>query len=248
MKIKLVDQLVRDFKVVKVFRDDTDQIKAINFSANGDKLISCSEDDKVVIYDCENGIQKVILNSKKYGVDLIQFTHDNNTAIHSSTKVDDKIRFLNLEYNRYVHYFAGHTKKVISICISPADNSFLSGSMDKTVRLWDLRLPNCQSTLHLNARPIATYDPEGLIFAVGTNSESIKLFDVRMHGRGPFNTYTLNRETECDWTALKFSNDGKAILICTNGSVIRLVDAFYGTPLQTLTGEENSIVTFWKSD
>ena len=28
------------------------------------------------------------LNSKKYGVDLIHYTHATNTAVHSSTKVD----------------------------------------------------------------------------------------------------------------------------------------------------------------
>ena len=30
------------------------------------------------------------LNSKKYGVDLIHYTHASNTAIHSSTKVDGR--------------------------------------------------------------------------------------------------------------------------------------------------------------
>lgn len=30
------------------------------------------------------------LNSKKYGVGLINYTHAQNTAIHSSTKVDGK--------------------------------------------------------------------------------------------------------------------------------------------------------------
>ena len=31
---------------------------------------------------------KRTLNSKKYGVDLIRFTHAANTAVHCSTKVD----------------------------------------------------------------------------------------------------------------------------------------------------------------
>jgi len=28
--------------------------------------------------------------------------------------------------------------------MSPVDDTFLSGSLDKTIRLWDLRSPNCQ--------------------------------------------------------------------------------------------------------
>lgn len=80
------------------------------------------------------------MNSKKYGVDLIHFTHTPNTAIHSSTKVDgttflflflkpflfvffyhfqifdvnlfsDTIRYLSLPDNKYLRYFSGHTKK-----------------------------------------------------------------------------------------------------------------------------------------
>jgi COMPASS component SWD2 len=91
--------------------------------------------------------------------------------------------------------------------------------------------------LHLQGRPVAAFDPEGLIFAAGVNSESIKLYDLRSFDKGPFITFMLNQEKECDWTGLKFSKDGKTILISTNGSMIRLIDAFHGTPLQTFAGK-----------
>lgn len=93
--------------------------------------------------------------------------------------------------------------------------------------------------MHLQGRPVAAFDPEGLIFAAGVNSESIKLYDLRSFDKGPFVTFLLNQEKECDWTGLKFSKDGKTILISTNGSMIRLIDAFHGTPLQTFTGESS---------
>lgn len=247
IKMKLIDSVVRSFKVAKVFRENTDKINAIDFSSNGEMLISCSEDDQIVLYDCEKGTQIRTVNSKKYGVDLIHFTHANNTAIHSSTKVDDTIRYLSLHDNKYLRYFPGHTKKVISLNISPVEDTFLSGSLDKTLRLWDLRSPNCQGVMHLNGRPVAAYDPEGLIFAAGVNSESIKLYDLRSFDKGPFVTFKLNQEKECDWTGLKFSRDGKTILISTNGSIIRLIDAFHGTPLQTFTGEQSPLIVLESS-
>lgn len=55
MKIKLIDSVVRSFKVAKIFRENTDKINAIDFAPNGEHLISCSEDDQIVIYDCEKG-------------------------------------------------------------------------------------------------------------------------------------------------------------------------------------------------
>ena len=33
--------------------------------------------------------------------------------------------------------------------------------------------------MHLPGRPVAAFDPEGLIFGAGINSELIKLYDLR---------------------------------------------------------------------
>ena len=61
----------------------------------------------------------------------------------------------------------------------PINDTFLSGSLDRTIRLWDLRSPNCQGLMHLNGRPVASFDPEGLIFAAGIESRQLKLYDLR---------------------------------------------------------------------
>lgn len=236
--MKLVDNVLVSFQVAKTFRENTDRINSIDFSKSGDTMISSSDDDSIVIYDCEKGTHKRTLNSKKYGVDLIHYTHAPNTAVHSSNKVDDTIRYLSLHDNKYIRYFHGHTKKVVTLCMSPIDDSFLSGSLDKTIRLWDLRSPNCQGLMHLVGRPVANFDPEGLIFAVGINSESVKLYDLRSYDKGPFNTFKLPQDKDCDWTGLKFSPDGKIIMVI--GSAIHLVDSFNGKRLHTLTGNVNN--------
>nr|CAG4636208.1 EOG090X073E [Eubosmina coregoni]SVE69830.1 EOG090X073E [Eubosmina coregoni] len=237
--MKLTEQVVRGLRVAKLFKENTDRINNVDFSPTGDALISSSEDDQIVIYDCEKGTQKRTVNSKKYGVDLVHFTHAKNTAIHASTKIDDTIRYLSLHDNKYIRYFPGHTKKVVTLSMSPIDDMFLSGSLDKTLRLWDLRSPNCQGLMHLSSRPVAAFDPEGLIFAAGVNSESVKLYDLRSFDKGPFASFRVPQEKNFEWTGLKFSPDGKTILLSTNGGVIRLVDAFHGNPTHSLTGHLN---------
>uniref|UniRef100_A0A914WDT3 WD repeat-containing protein 82 n=2 Tax=Plectus sambesii TaxID=2011161 RepID=A0A914WDT3_9BILA len=238
--MKLDDEVVRNLAVAKLFRENTGKINSIDYSSDGLNMISSSDDDSVIIYDCQTGTKKRSVNSKKYGVDLIHFTHAKNTAVHCSTKVDDTIRYLSLHDNKYIRYFPGHTKKVVTLCMSPLDDMFLSGSLDKTIRLWDLRSQNCQGLMHVPGRPVAGFDPEGLIFAAGINSESVKLYDLRSFDKGPFNTFKLQRENDCDWTCLKFSPDGKTILLATNGAVIRLVDAFSGNVTYSLQGHTNN--------
>lgn len=53
--MRLIDNVVRSFKVAKVFRENTDRINSIDFSQNGETLISSSDDESIVIYDCERG-------------------------------------------------------------------------------------------------------------------------------------------------------------------------------------------------
>ena len=184
----------------------------MHFSTDGASLISSSEDDQIVIYDCERGTQKRTLNSKKYGVDLIHFTQNKTNVVHASTKENDIIRYLNVHENKYISYFRGHTKKVVTLCMNPTDETFLSGSLDKTIRLWDIRylnlefripcfsnfwffFPNrssyCQGFMNLAGRPVAAFDPEGLIFAAGISSESVKLYDLRSFDKGPFSSFKV---------------------------------------------------------
>jgi COMPASS component SWD2 len=149
---------------------------------------------QIVVYDCERGSKGKSINSKKYGVDLIHFTSDKANVVHASTKENDIIRYLNVSENKYISYFRGHTKKVVALCMSPTDESFLSGSLDKSIRLWDLRSANCQGLMHLAGRPVAAFDPEGLIFAAGINSESVKLYDLRSFDKGPFSSFKFTRK------------------------------------------------------
>ncbi|NXW66247.1 WDR82 protein, partial [Eurystomus gularis] len=186
------------------------------------------------------GRPKRTLYSKKYGVDLIRYTHAANTVVYSSNKIDDTIRYLSLHDNKYIRYFPGHTKRVVALSMSPVDDTFISGSLDKTIRLWDLRSPNCQGLMHLQGKPVCSFDPEGLIFAAGVNSEMVKLYDLRSFDKGPFATFKMQYDRTCEWTGLKFSNDGKLILISTNGGFIRLIDAFKGAILHTFGGYNNS--------
>jgi COMPASS component SWD2 len=186
------------------------------------------------------------LYSKKYGVDLPRFTHKNSAIIYASTKEDDTIRYHSLHDNKYLQYFRGHKDRVVSLEMSPVDDGFMSGSLDKTVRLWDLRAPAARGLLALPAPPVVAYDASGLVFAVAVNRYSrIMLYDVANFDKAPFLTITLEDPTlsavsypprAIYITSLAFSSNGKYLLVGCSGDAHYIMDSFEGHLLAKLEG------------
>eukprot|EP00064_Thunnus_orientalis_P019722 superscaffoldBa00005058_g19850 len=164
-------------------------------------------------------------NSQK--VNCVDYSPNGENAISSSD--DDCIVLYDIREG-----------KVIALSMSPVDDTFISGSLDKTIRIWDLRSPNCQGLTNPLGKPVCSFDPDGLIFAAGVESQAIKLYDLRAFDKGPFASFEMRFSRVCDWTGLKFSNDGKQILISTNGGMIRVLNAFNGSVLHTFSGYNNS--------
>ncbi|MGH0185541.1 UNVERIFIED_CONTAM: hypothetical protein FKN15_018001 [Acipenser sinensis] len=242
--MKLTDNVLRSFRVAKVFRENSDKINCFDFSSNGETVISSSDDDSIVLYDCQEGNSngetvisssdddsivlydcqegkpKRTLYSKKYGVDLIRYTHAANTVVYSSNKVDAK------QVKKQLLGFVW-----IAVLQSLQKSSQIQAAVDAALR---------QGLMHLQGKPVCSFDPEGLIFAAGVNSEIVTLYDLRSFDKGPFATFKMMPDRTCEWTGLKFSNDGKLILVSTNGGTLRLLDAFKGVVLHSFMGYNNS--------
>ncbi|KZT29704.1 WD40 repeat-like protein [Neolentinus lepideus HHB14362 ss-1] len=216
-------------------------ITGICFDDRGDQLITASEDESFRLYSCKTGKR-----SKKYGVDLPRFTHKNTAIIYASTKEDDTIRYHSLHDNRYLQYFKGHTQRVVSLEMSSVDDGFISGSLDKTVRLWDLRTPTCRGLLNLPSSPVVAYDCEGLVFAVAVNDyQRILLYDPANFDKTPFLTIVLDDPTLAQisypprpifMTSISFSMNAKYLLVGCSGDAHYILDAYEGHLLAKLEG------------
>jgi len=57
-EIKFTEDTMKQFHVAKSFAVNKDRINAMNFSLDGETLISSSDDDSIVIYDCKEGDTK----------------------------------------------------------------------------------------------------------------------------------------------------------------------------------------------
>ncbi|KAH7726189.1 hypothetical protein AAVH_05988 [Aphelenchoides avenae] len=224
----------------KCFEDNTDKINNIVFSSDGTLMATSSKDDSIRIYKCAHGTKAGSVSSNKYGADLVHFDQSKENVLHASSKRDETVRYLSLNGNKYIRYFMGHTKKVVTLAMAPQDDIFLTGSMDKSVRLWDLRVNNCQGIMQVpSTRPIAAFDPQGLVFAAAVNTELVKLYDLRSYDKGPFATFKVDAERDGEWTGMRFSPNGKSILLMTDRDYMLVIDAFNGSVIHKLIGHQN---------
>ncbi|KAG4125285.1 hypothetical protein ERO13_D10G086800v2 [Gossypium hirsutum] len=228
---ELDDEIVRSMSIGAVFSDFGGKINSLDFHRKDDLLVTASEDDSVRLYDITNAKLIKTTYHKKHGADRICFTHHPSSVIcssrHNLESTGESLRYLSMYDNRCLRYFKGHKERVVSLCMSPVNDSFMSGSLDHSVRIWDLRVNACQGILRLRGRPTVAYDQQGLVFAVAMEGGAIKLFDSRSYDKGPFDTFLVGGDTAevCD---IKFSNDGKSMLLTTTNNNIYVLDAYGG--------------------
>merc|ERR1712071_344233 len=169
--IQLNDNILRNFGVAKKLDVGKGQVNSISFNSDGKFLVAGCHDDTITLFDVNRATKSLILNSKKYGVEKITFTRDDSKVLYASNKVDDAIRYQSLEDNKYIRYFSGHRKQVTSLSVTTTEDLFVSASADQTVRIWDLKSPDClaclsfkpQSSLKNRNRDITPRSPRPLV-------------------------------------------------------------------------------------
>lgn len=239
-EIPINTSVVCSFRPSKILSNHKEhaEITSIDFDDTGDFCITSGNDESIQLYDVKQGKHLKTVYSKKYGVTLAKFTHHHMNCIYPSTKEDDTIRYLSLHDNSYIRYFRGHKGRIHDIDVSPIEDLVLSGSDDNTVRLWDLRSPNCQGLLNTPAPSLVNFDPTAVIFSVASEKlNSISLYDIRNFDKIPFSTFKISTNSQ-PWEKLEFANDGKRMLLSTLGNSHYVLDSFNGDIMSTLVGHE----------
>jgi COMPASS component SWD3 len=76
--------------------------------------------------------------------------------------------------------FSGHTAHVFSLDLSPAGNVLVTGSVDETVRLWDVRRGTCMNVLPAHSDPVTSvrFSPDGTVVCSGSYDGLVRLWSV----------------------------------------------------------------------
>ncbi|WOL04300.1 WD repeat-containing protein 82-B [Canna indica] len=204
----------------------------MDFHRTGSYLVTASDDESIRLYDVQNALCLKTINSKKYGVDLVSFTDHPATVIYSSKNGwDESLRLLSLNDNKYLRYFKGHHDRVVSLSLCPRKECFISGSLDWTCLLWDQRADKAQGLLRVQGRPAVSYDDQGVVFAIAFGGY-IRLFDARKYEKGPFEIFPVGA-FDSDAHVVKFSSDGRLMLLTSKDGQVHVLDSFRGSVIST---------------
>ncbi|MCL7031767.1 hypothetical protein MKW94_001109 [Papaver nudicaule] len=233
VSMELTEEILKSMEVGMAFRDYNGRISSMDFHKGSNCLVTASDDESIRLYDVANAMCLKTINSKKYGVELVCFASNATTVLYSSKNGwDESLRLLNLNDNKYLRYFKGHHDRVVSLNYCSRKELFISGSLDRTVILWDQRAEKCQTALlHVQGRPAVAYDDQGVVFSIAFGGY-IRMFDARMYDKGPFDIFSVGGDVS-DANVVKFSNDGTRMLLTTTGGHIHVLDSFRGTLLSS---------------
>lgn len=135
---------------------------------------------------------------------------------------------------RFSHHSEGHVGRVNCVAVGGADDALVvSGGFDTTVRVWDSKQPGARPVQVLDdARDaISAVVVRGAEIVAGSVDGRVRSYDVRM---GRVTTDVMATSV----TSLCLTQDGRAVLVGTLDSRVRLMDRESGGCLQTYAGGE----------
>ncbi|OBT77038.1 hypothetical protein VF21_02963 [Pseudogymnoascus sp. 05NY08] len=236
--IAKVSDIISNFRPTRLFKRDYHNepttVLSLDFDDKGELLMTSETDESIQLYNVLDGTFNKSLFSKKYGVKHAKFTHKSTSIIYASTKENNDIRYLATHDNSFLRYFKGHTGSVTCLTMNPGSDTFVSSSLDNTVRIWDLNSVNPIGMLNINSPHLTAFDPSACVLAIASPAaQTILLYDIRKFEKEPFASFDLYPFAKHDptaraWRSLDFSNDGKSLLVGTAGNTHFVLDAFDG--------------------
>jgi WD40 repeat protein len=113
----------------------TSSVTAVQFSPDGSKLASASDDGTVRVWDANTGTALQTLECYTSSVTAVQFSPDGSKLASASR--DDTVRVWYADTGAALHTLEGHTHWVTAVQFSPDGSKLASASRDGTVRVWD---------------------------------------------------------------------------------------------------------------
>ena len=165
-------------------------INNIMFTKDGKFLVSVSGDKTIRVWDAQTGetirtIRGQLGRGDEGKIYAAALSPDNRWLaigglLSGIPELRDRIRILNFRTGEVVSLLKGHKNVILGLAFSPDSQKLISGSFDKTARIWDVNSGETLQVLmgHSKAIYAVAFSRDGQRVATGSDDFALKLWQV----------------------------------------------------------------------
>lgn len=170
-------------KCLNTFRGHKDWVEKVYFSENGKVVYSVSYDEVGLVLDLKSGecVETFEGNVVSIALDRSEVYHQNGRTIIVIAG-NNEIISCDRNTGEDIITYRGHSDSVNYITVSPDGKTFISGSDDCSIKLWDFKTGACLATFDGAPRPFTSvaFYPNGNLLISGSWNE-IKIWDLDLN-------------------------------------------------------------------
>ncbi|XP_043857990.1 autophagy-related protein 16-1 isoform X2 [Dromiciops gliroides] len=213
---------------VYIFDAHDGEVNAVQFSPGSRLLATGGMDRRVKLWEvfgdkCE---AKGSLSGSNAGITSIEFDSAGSYLLAASN--DFASRIWTVDDNRLRHTLTGHSGKVLSAKFLLDNARIVSGSHDRTLKLWDLRSKVCIKTVFAGSSCNDIVCTEQCVMS-GHFDKKIRFWDIRSE--------SIIRELELlgKITALDLNPERTDLLTCSRDDLLKIIDLRVNAVKQTFS-------------
>ncbi|KAM8953525.1 autophagy-related protein 16-1 isoform 2-T2 [Pelodytes ibericus] len=206
------------------------EVNAVRFGPGSKLLATGGMDRRVKLWEvigdkCET---KGSLTGSNAGITSIEFDSAGSYLLAASN--DFASRIWTVDDYRLRHTLTGHSGKVLSAKFLLDNARIVSGSHDRTLKLWDLRSKVCIKTVFAGSSCNDIVCTEQCVMS-GHFDKKVRFWDIR--------TETIVRELELQGriTALDLNPERTELLTCSRDDLIKIIDLRANAVRQTFSAQ-----------